>query len=117
MVNKKFNVQSRLRSAIRQVWLWSDVHKEACTKGRTRRGVYLCNFCKRDTPAKEKRVDHIDPFTPIEGFKSLLDWGPALVRMFDPNNHQILCVECHLKKTKEENLRRRKYRSKYGPKL
>jgi 5-methylcytosine-specific restriction endonuclease McrA len=71
----------------------------------------MCDGCGSEVKAKEKQVDHIDPFTPLTGFKSLEDWGPALVRMFDLNNHQILCETCHQIKTEQENLERKKLRS------
>ncbi len=101
---------TRLRSAIRRVWSWSEVHKSTKAAARIERGIYRCNLCKNEFGPTDIRVDHIDPFTPLEGFKTLTDWGPALVRMFDPNNHQVLCILCHSLKTKEENLQRKTLR-------
>ncbi len=114
MIKLNSKDQTRLRSKIRQVWSWSVVHKETKERARIRRGWSTCNLCKFETPASNINVDHIVPFTPVEGFKSLLDWGPALVRMFDPSNHHVVCKPCHKVKTDAENKERRGYR--YGRK-
>lgn len=105
---KRIPDTTRLRSAIRKVWLWSDVHKNAKARARVARGVYQCEGCQELTGAQDVHVDHIEPFTPIEGFNSLRDWGPGLERMFDLDNHQVLCKPCHSEKTRRENLARKK---------
>ena len=115
MKTKKAKVSdiSRLRSSVRKAWMWSVVRRECLSKARIRLGVYLCASCAEETPAKEIKVDHIIPFAPVQGLNNLEDWGEALVRLYDPDNHQALCTLCHTLKTKEENLQRRIYK-KYG---
>jgi 5-methylcytosine-specific restriction endonuclease McrA len=108
MAKKIYNVHAVIRAALRKVWLWSPIHGEAQAKARIRRGVYVCNVCATEVGPKDKNVDHIEPVTPLQGFKSLEEWGPALQRMFDPENHQILCLSCHKLKTSDENLQRKK---------
>ncbi len=102
---------TRLRSAVRKVWSWSQVRRETLTAARLRIGIYRCAGCGRETPTQEIKVDHIVPFAPIQGLNNLIDWGAALVRMFDPSNHQCLCeVPCHKIKTATENSQRRTYK-------
>lgn len=108
---KTFNLHGHIRSSLRRVWLWSPVHKEAKAAARVRYGVYRCASCKTECPASKAEVDHKIPVTPLEGIKELKDWGPAIVRMFDLKNHQVLCESCHSKKTKTENEARRKLRT------
>ena len=107
----KISDVTRLRSAVRKVWSWSSVRRDTLTAARLRLGVYRCAICKRETPTQEIKVDHIVPFAPIQGLNNLADWGAALVRMFDPNNHQAVCeVPCHKTKTATENSARRIYK-------
>lgn len=113
MQKKKSKVSdmTRLRSAVRKVWQWSIVRREALAKARLSKGIYRCNSCEReDVRAQEIKVDHIEPFAPLHGLKNLADWGDALVRLFDPDNHQALCESCHDIKTQIENLARKNYR-------
>ena len=40
---------------------------------RVRRGVYLCNGCKKEHPRKNIKMDHINPVVdPLKGFT---DWN------------------------------------------
>ena len=82
---------------------------------RVKRGWYLCNGCKQVVPAstylKDKQgrkkkisnvyIDHIEPIiNPHVGFES---WDQVIERMFvTEEGLQLLCRECHEKKTKEE---------------
>lgn len=63
---------------------------------------------KKTIDRKNNRfVDHIDPVVPIEGFNS---WDDYIARMFvEEEGLQVLCKECHDKKTKDENERRKKH--------
>ena len=133
MQTKKFQFPKYLIHKIRQCWLWSEVRRQALKAAYVSPGKVRCRHCqlvkkthkkilvqvkkrikrKIQTVTITKRkslvhVDHIIPFAPEHGFRSLKDLGPALDRMFDLKNHQILCEKCHSKKTNEENLRRRK---------
>lgn len=62
---------------------------------------YTCNECKKEYPAKEVNVDHVQPVVcPKEGF---IDWNTFIDRLFcTRENLQVLCSKCHTKKTKEE---------------
>lgn len=59
--------------------------------------LYKCNYCKKAFSSKEVQVDHIDAIGKFNG-----DWNDYIERMFcDIANLQVLCKECHKKKTKE----------------
>jgi 5-methylcytosine-specific restriction endonuclease McrA len=129
----QFRLPKYLRNKIRQAWLWSDVRRQAMKAATVSPGKARCGRCKKISKisikvkvlkkVKQKRkikmvevtknkklvhVDHIDPFAPARGFRSLKELGPAIVRLFDLTNHQILCEACHSRKTKAENRLRRK---------
>jgi len=54
---------------------------------------YKCNSCKKDYPAKEVQVDHIEPVVDSKGFSS---WDIFIERLFcEKENLQVLCKACH----------------------
>lgn len=108
---KPRSVHSFLRTAIRRVWLWSQVRREAKKRFVVEPGKSFCNKCGVIVASDEVAMDHIDPMTPIHGFRNLIDWGPALERTFDPSNHQALCHSCHTEKTQIERKNRQRYAS------
>jgi len=88
--------------------------KAVCKRAAwVRRGVYKCGECGMEGPAtlpplegnKRRRnnacVDHIIPVVdPAYGFT---DWNKYIDRMFvEVDNYQVLCYDCHKKKTKKE---------------
>jgi 5-methylcytosine-specific restriction endonuclease McrA len=65
---------------------------------------YKCNKCKGDFPSTDINVDHIDPVVSNEGF---VDWNTFIERLFcKVENLQVLCIECHKQKSKEERNKR-----------
>lgn len=62
---------------------------------------YQCGECKKDHPAKDVQVDHINPvIDPLIGFVS---WDDVIDKMFcEEDGFQILCKPCHLIKTHAE---------------
>lgn len=98
---------------------WAPIH-EAVKRANVRRGFYLCNGCKEEVPTtikvgnkryKNVLVDHIKPIIdPDIGFTNFHDFAENLFCELD--NLQVLCKECHDKKTKEENERAKSRRSK-----
>lgn len=69
--------------------------------------LYRCASCLGEYSAKEVQVDHVDPVVdPVIGFVS---WDVFIERLFcAKENLQVLCKGCHLIKTKEEKLLRKK---------
>ena len=63
---------------------------------------FRCASCSGEFPAKEVQVDHIEPVIPATGFTT---WDDVINRMFcEKENLQVLCTECHKRKTAEERL-------------
>ena len=99
-------VKSALRSKSRFWKPLSDTVKEA----RVRKGVYLCNGCKQEVPKsvviEGKRTnnifcDHVKPVVdPVEGF---VGWNSFINNLYcERENLQVLCKDCHDKKSKDE---------------
>jgi 5-methylcytosine-specific restriction endonuclease McrA len=73
-------------------------------KGR-QKWEYQCNNCKGWFSEKETQVDHI---VEVGALKSLSDLPVFVERLFcEVDGLQVLCIECHNKKTKEYMLNRR----------
>lgn len=71
---------------------------------------YKCASCKKEFPAKNIEVNHIEPVVPIEGFTT---WDDIIERMFcEKEGLEALCKECHKERTKEENAKRKEYRKR-----
>lgn len=114
----RFNsfIKSMLRQGTRR---WGPI-QECLKKARVSRGYYLCNGCKEEVTAtiKEDRkrvknaiVDHIHPIIdPKTGFTT---WDECINRMFcETDNLQVLCKECHDKKSMDERAVSAEYRKK-----
>ncbi len=58
--------------------------------------VWKCNRCSLEfRDVSQVEVDHIKEIGPFKG-----DWNDYIDRMFcGPDNLQVLCTDCHLKKT------------------
>lgn len=106
----KSRFQSFVKSALRKASLRWPPKSEVLREARFARGIYICNGCKQHIPAsikvngkrvKNALVDHINPvIDPHVGFDS---WDEVINRMFcETDNLQVLCKECHDKKTQEE---------------
>ena len=106
--NARFHsfIKSLLRSGTRRWAPITDVKRKASVK----RGVYKCAICGQEGPATIKIdgkrvsnavVDHISPvIDPELGFTN---WDDVVERMFcEEDNLQVVCHECHTKKSNEE---------------
>lgn len=103
----RFNafIKGALRAAARR---WPPKH-EVKKAAWVRRGWYRCagyEVPAHEVPLTVDRennvfVDHIEPVVdPVQGFKG---WDLVIERMFvEKEGLQILCKECHLKKTMNE---------------
>lgn len=97
----KPSLKTRINSALRQVWRWSDERKEALAAARCSRGNYHCANCGRLYGPKEIKVDH------IEGYGIDDDWNARIARLFCPSSGlQCLCEKCHKAKGAIESVQR-----------
>lgn len=79
-------------------------------KHPTKPGWWICELCKGEREKIE--IDHIVPcIRPSDGWKG---WDAYIESRFreDPNEFQAICHDCHLKKSKAENVERRKNRGR-----
>ena len=103
-------IKSVLRKASMKWGPINETRKEA----RVSRGIYQCSGYGREphNVRASKKIDdkrvvntHVDHIVPImsDGFTS---WGNMIEAMFcERDNLQLLCHECHARKTKVENKR------------
>lgn len=69
---------------------------------------FLCKECAKDFPAKDVQVDHVIPIVSSSGFTT---WDSFIENLYcGKDNLQVLCVECHNKKTKKESSERKSKR-------
>ena len=115
-----------VKSALRTASMKWPPRNQVAKAAWVSRGVYLCAGYTCDVgeaDCHEVRrtiggvnniyVDHIDPVMPATGFTT---WDDAIRRMFpEAEGFQLLCKECHSRKTKDErDVRTRSRRGKDG---
>jgi hypothetical protein len=99
-------VKNTLRRASYR-WPWRNV---AIKRAWLEWGKYKCEKCKKVVPSKEKQLDHTQPVVDIK--KGFEGWDKYCERLFtDSLGFKVLCLSCHEKKTKRENVARRKYKN------
>ncbi len=79
-------------------------------KHPTKKGWYICEECKEEREKIE--IDHKIPcIRPSDGFTT---WDAYISARFVESSEQLsaLCHECHLRKSKKENLERREQKRK-----
>lgn len=99
-------IKGNLRAATMR---WNPIH-ECLKNARVSRGEYLCNGCKETVPntirvdGKRKKNVHVDHIIPIiDPAVGWTTYDEMIDRMFcEIENLQVLCDECHTKKTNEE---------------
>lgn len=101
-------IRSALRNAFSKYPPKYEALKQAKHKvdwGRTK-VAYKCAECLELHPSKEVQVDHIEPAGSLKTYSDL----PAFVeRLFcEQDGLQVLCKECHNKKTQAERAERKK---------
>lgn len=105
-------IVSALRGAFRkyptkhEVLKAAFVGKKVNKKTKRLSAHYVCNACKQEYPTSEVNVDHINPVVSVEdGFTS---WDSFISNLFcSADDLQVLCTDCHDKKTQQENKERR----------
>lgn len=96
----KFNLDTRLRQALRQVWLRSPMRYAVIKRSRVAPGKNQCESCQTIVPTKEIRVDHIVACGSLKG-----DVSGFVARLFvEPDGMQALCKPCHDVVTKAQRL-------------
>jgi len=96
----------------RKAFRWSPAYrqtlKEAFVEKREGVEYYRCKHCKNVVERPQKQVDHMEPVIPIGNVWNR-DWNEYRQRCFVSSDKlQVLCKDCHKKKTSAENINRRK---------
>lgn len=114
MKDFKKRLDSYFIAFCRKAFVWSPAYKTAKQRAEvaTDDGVrWKCASCGTLTAKGENHKDHIIPVVPIEGWNGSWDTYRDRMSYEDPGNLQILCIECHRRKSNEENKRRREKRN------
>lgn len=106
MSNKHIDAKtrSRIRSALRKIWLYSNARRETKARARIKLGVYVCEECNTET--RKVEVDHYPTpvgATPGSRVSTPSDtWDSMINKMFcGPEGMRVLCKDCHNKHTKK----------------
>lgn len=96
----KYNVKTRITSALRKLWQWSPNRHDAVKRARVCRGLYRCAKCSETVSSQFFRVDHKTSCVPPSGWDS---WDGFITRLFcEPDGLQVLCQRCHEQKSCQE---------------
>ena len=94
---KAWNVFAKLRTATRQIWMWSPGRREALLKAKQGKGwgaLYHCAVCGKNQPKYCMDVDHIDPCGEFSNFEEYANW---CYKLFE-GELRVLCKPCHLER-------------------
>lgn len=92
----KAQFMGQFRSAIRKIWLFSAIRREALKRAKIAPGRYQCAHCKESFKSTEIEVNHKgDGCGSLREFE---DFSPFISRMFseDLDGLEVLCKPCHL---------------------
>jgi len=72
---------------------------------------YTCKKCKKTFAGNKIQVDHIRPAIPLNKTIHDMSYDAIVAGIFcKKSNLQVLCIECHKIKSKEERAKRKKYK-------
>lgn len=102
----KFDKHSWIKNALRRAsFKWPGRYNSKLA-ARVSRGKYKCGECQGIFRDKEVQLDHKNPV--IDVTTGFVDWNTFIERLFVPESgFSVLCVDCHQKKSTEENALRR----------
>jgi Zn finger protein HypA/HybF involved in hydrogenase expression len=99
-------VRSSLRRSFR-FWYPGQLAKQAALIPNSKPKMYKCAMCKKAFREKEIQIDHKVPCGTLKSYEDI----PVFLKRLtpeDPKAFQVLCKECHRKKTKSHDSRKRK---------
>lgn len=93
---KTYNIFSKIVAALRKVFRYSPMRKQALAAVVISNGYFKCPLCKTAWPLQMADVDHEPPLGPQpKSFPELADWAYRL--FYGPV--QVICKICHKAKT------------------
>jgi hypothetical protein len=100
---KTYNLFNKIRAALRDVYRYSPMRKEAVKKAQDGdSGWFLCPICLKKWPIQMADVDHEPPIGPLTSVDMLDTWAETLFY----GNVQVICKLCHKKKTAAQRKRK-----------
>lgn len=99
-------IRAALRAAFSRYPVRFQVKKMAERKvtGQRHKYEYKCAECKKWYMSKQVHIDHIKPCGSLKTYKDLPKFVETL--FCEADNLQVLCTDCHKKKTAEERKKR-----------
>ena len=86
----KYNLKSRITSALRRIWFYGPQRKEAVKIAKERGNT--CAQC--GVPSDKLQIDHKVPVVPTDG--QPYNWEDYIQRLFCESEHlRAICAECH----------------------
>ena len=101
-----------IRTALRGAWTRYPVKHQVLrkagkpVKGKRHKTEYQCNECKGWFMGKEVQVDHVTPAGSLKEYSDLPKFVETL--FCEADNLQVLCKDCHKKKTDAERKAKKK---------
>lgn len=88
------------RSAIRKIWMYSAIRREAIKRAKVAPNQYLCAHCSNRFKSNEIEVNHLVNCGTLKEFE---DFSVFIANMFqeDIDKLEVLCRPCHKIYTKE----------------
>lgn len=121
-MNNRITAKERglIKGALRRAFSRSELRKEVVEESKidytdvNRPRVKkwsMCPTCLTATPTYKMQVDHCIPLIGITETLEELSWDDLVSRLWcDKSNLLAICIDCHKRKSKEENKARREYK-------
>ena len=114
-----WNLKTQVKGALRRLSSRSPQHKEAMEKAvhpiiKGPRGgkQYICAKCNKTFSGKNVQVDHKETVIPVNETIEEMSWDEIIKRIFCSSDKlQVLCKQCHKKKTAEERKERKRFKT------
>lgn len=109
-MSRKFNLKSRIISALRRIFFYSPLRREALLRAKVEKDKYKSALSNKLFSIRDICVDHVAPVVdPIRGWTT---WDDFINRLFcSVDKLQVISKKEHKKKSKKE-LKTRKRHSK-----
>lgn len=108
---RTWNLKGYIISALRKIFRFSPLRREALLRAKTKKGLYKCAISKKSFPVDQVTVDHKEPVVDVK--QGFIGFDVFISRLFcHPDNLQVINKTIHSKKTKEEMAERRKNKKK-----
>ena len=99
-MKKEYNLWTKLRSAMRDVWRYSLHHRQAMPKEKE----FKCKHCNKVWPKELATLDHNPPLGSFDSWETFADWTKRLfeghVDVVDKMCHKTITAQQRKKRAK-----------------